>query len=55
MKVKKNKNMINNYVSNIKQLEEELLSWVNEEEEDYLFILGKGFMRFKFRTDDNLV
>ena len=37
------------------QLEEELLSWINEEEKDDLFILGKDFMRFRFRTDDNLV
>ena len=35
------------------QLEEELLSWINEEEKDDLFILGKDFMRFRFRTDDN--
>ena len=38
----------------INQLEEELLSSVNEEEEGELFNLSKDFMRFKFRTDDNL-
>ena len=51
----KNKDMINNYVKIINQLEQELLSWVNEEEEDDEFNLGNDFMRFTFRTDDNLV
>ena len=44
--------MVNNYVSIIDQLKEELLSWVDE---DHYFLLGKDFMRFKFRTDDKLV
>ena len=47
--------MINNYVKIINQLQEELLSWVNEEEEDDEFNLGNDFMRFKFRTDNSLV
>ena len=51
----KNKDMINNYVSIIDQIKEELLSWVNDEEEDDSFNLGNDFMRFTFRTDDNLV
>ena len=51
----KNKDIINNYVKIINQLEQELLSWVNEEEEDDEFNLGNDFMRFTFRTDDNLV
>ena len=51
----KNKNMINNYVKFINQLKEELLSWIDELEEDEIFDLGKNFMRFKIRTDDNLV
>ena len=47
----KNKNMLNNYVGIIDQLKEELSSWTDE---DY-FVMGKDFMRFKFRTDDKLV
>ena len=46
--------MINNYVSIIDQLEE-LSSWVDEDEEHKIFNLGTAFMRFKFRTDDELV
>ena len=48
----KNKNMINNYVSIIDQLGEELLSWVDEDEEDGIFSLGTAFMRFRFKTHD---
>ena len=44
--------MINNYVSIIDQIKEEILSFKDEED---LFIMGKDFMRFKFKTDDNLV
>ena len=51
----KNKDMINNYVKIIDQLKEELLSWIDELEEDVIFNLGKDFMRFKSRTNDNLV
>ena len=47
--------MINNYVKVIDQLKAELLSWADELKEDKIFNLGKDFMRFKFRTDDNLV
>ena len=50
----KNKNVINNYVKIIDQLKEELLSWIDELEDDS-FNLGNDFMRFRFRTDDNLV
>ena len=46
--------MVNNYVGIIDQLKEEVLSWVDDLE-NQRFILGKDFMRFKFRTDDNLV
>ena len=37
----------------IDQLKEEILCWTDEEND--LFIIGKDFMRFRFRTDDNLV
>ena len=47
----KNKKMLNNYASIINQVKEEIFSF---EDEDY-FVMGKDFMRFKFRTDDNLV
>ena len=50
----KNKDMINNYVKIIDQVKEELLSWVDELEDDS-FRLGNYFLRFRFRTDDNLV
>ena len=51
----KNKYMINNYVKIFDHLKEELLSWIDELEEDEIFTLGKGSMRLRFRTDDNLV
>ena len=47
--------MINNYVKIIDQLKEELLSWVDELEEDDALRLGNYFMRFRFRTNDNLM
>ena len=43
--------MLNSYVGIIDQLKEELLSRTDE---DY-FVMGKDFMRFKFRTDDELM
>ena len=46
--------MINNYVKIIDQLKEEILSWMEEEDNDLLTV-GKDIMRFTFRTDDNLV
>ena len=51
----RNKKMLDNYVSIIDQIKEEVLSFISDEEEDDLFILVKDFMRFKFKTDDNLV
>ena len=51
----KNKKMLNNYVKIIDHIKEEIISWINDEEEDDSFNLGKDFMRFRFRTDDNLV
>ena len=50
----KNKDMINNYTNIIKQLEDEIFSWVDEFEDEN-FIFGGNFMRFRFKTDDNLV
>ena len=43
--------MLNNYVGIIDHLKGEILSWTDE---DY-FVLGKDFMRFRFRTDNEFV
>ena len=46
--------MINNYVAIIKQIEDEIFSYIDEfEDEDFIF--GGNTARFKFKTDDNLV
>ena len=50
----KNKAMINNYVAIIKQIENEIFSYIDEFE-DKDFIFGGDTARFKFKTDDNLV
>ena len=50
----KNKDMINNYSKIANQLEDEIFSWTDEfKDEDFIF--GGNFMRFRFKTDDNLV
>ena len=51
----KNKKIINNYLRIIDQIKGEIISWVDDEEEDDLFNLANDFMRFRFRADDNLV
>ena len=43
--------MINNYISIVEKLKEGLLEYVEED----LLVLGEDFIRFKFKTDDNLV
>ena len=43
--------MLNSYVEIIDKIKEEILSWVD----DYYFIMGKDFMMFKFRTDNEYV
>ena len=50
----KNKAMINNYVKIIKQLEDEIYSYIDEFEDEH-FIFVDDNARFKFKTDDNLV
>ena len=50
----KNKDMINIYFKIIDQREEEITSWIDELEDDS-FKLRSDIMKFKFRTDDNLV
>ena len=51
----KNKKIINNHLQIIDQIKGEIISWVDDEEEDDLFNLANDFMRFRFRADDNLV
>ena len=48
----KNKDMINNYFKTIDQLKEEVISWTDEEDS---FTLNDDFLKFKFRTNDNLI
>ena len=46
--------MINNYGRIIRQIEDEIFSYIDEfEDEDFIF--GGDSKRFKFKTDDNLV
>ena len=47
----KNKNMLNSYAEIFDKIKEEILSWVDD---DY-FIMGKDFVRFRFRTDNESV
>ena len=50
----KNKKMLDDYVKIIDRIKEEILFLIDEYE-DELFVMGKDFMRFKFKTDGNLV
>ena len=50
----KNKKMLDDYVKVIDGIKEEVLSFIDEFEDD-LLIMGKDVMRFKFKSDDNLV
>ena len=43
--------MINNYLRIIDQIKGEIVSWTDEENFDF----NDDFLKFKFRTDDNLV
>ena len=50
----KNKVMINKYGRIIRQIEDEILSYIDEfEDEDFVF--GGDSKRFRFKTDENLV
>ena len=50
----KNKKMLNNYVEVINEIKEEVLSFVNELE-DEIFIMGSDYLRFRFKTNDKFV
>ena len=49
----KNKKIINNYVKIIDEIKKEIMSWVDGFA-DKIFIMGKDFMRFKFRINNKL-
>ena len=49
----KNKKMLDDYLKVIDGIKEEVLSFTDEFE-DEIFIMGKDFMRFKFKTNDKL-
>ena len=49
----KNKNMLTRYAQVIDKIKEEILPFIGEYE-DNLFIMGKDFTRFKFKTSDKL-
>ena len=53
LKNDKNKDMINNYAKIVDQLKEGIISWTDELEEDS-FTFCDDFLKFKFRTEDNL-
>ena len=46
--------MLDRYVQVIDKTKEEILSFVMDEHEDDLFIMGEDFTRFKFKTSDKL-
>ena len=51
----KNKKMLDRYVRLVDKIKEEILSFIDEyEDDDDLFIAGKDFMRFKFKINDKL-
>ena len=50
----KNKIMMSNYGKINGQLEDEIFSYIDECEDEE-FVFGCNFMRFRFKTDDNLV
>ena len=45
--------MLDDYVKVIDGIKEEVLSFIDEFE-DGIFIMGKDFMRFRFKTNDKL-
>ena len=51
----KNKKILDNHVSIVDQLKKEIWSFVGDECWDEIIIVGKDCMRFKFKTDDELV
>ena len=50
----KNKKILDDHIKVIDGIKEEVLSFVDEFE-DEIFIMGKDFMRFRFKTNDKLL
>ena len=46
--------MVKRYVQATDEIKKEILPFIDEFEDDYS-VMGKDFMRFKFRTNDNLL
>ena len=51
----KNKKMLNDYTKVVDEIKEEVLPFIDEFKKDELFIMGKDFMRFKFKTNEKLI
>ena len=47
--------MLDNYTGIVDKIKDEILYLTLDENEDEIFIMGSDFMRFRFKTDDNLV
>ena len=51
----KNKKMLDKYTKIIDEIKEQVLFIIEDESEGKKFIMDKDFMRFSFKTNDNLV
>ena len=51
--IEKNRNILNRYAQVIDEIKREIMSFVDEFEDDF-FVMGKDFMTCKFRTNDRL-
>ena len=47
--------MQDKYIKIIAEIKEQILLITEDENEGRNFIMGKDFMRFRFKTDENLV
>ena len=50
----KNKKMLDKYVKIIDEIKDQVLFIIDDENEVEIFIMGKDFMRFRFKPNDNL-
>ena len=50
----KNKKMLDKYVKIIDEINDQVLFIIDDENEVEIFIMGKDFMRFRFKPNDNL-
>ena len=51
----KNEKMLDKYTKIIDEIKEQIFFIIEDENEGKNFIMGKNFMRFRFKTNDNLV